>query len=131
MIPLRNLKDTARARLRDSKVLLKGKRFDGAVYMCGYAVEIALKSRMCRTLRWTEFPDTAAEFRGFQSIRTHDLEILLKLSGVEGRIRTKHLPEWSLVLDWDPEKRYQTSGGFTEQKAHDIVAAATKLVSVI
>jgi hypothetical protein len=131
MIPVSNLKSIARARLRDSKVLLKGKRLDGAVYLCGYAVEIALKARICRTLKWSEFPETSAEFKGLQSIKTHDLEVLLRLSGVEGRIKTKYMPEWSLVLDWDPEKRYQTTGRFTEQQARDIVAAATKLVSAI
>jgi hypothetical protein len=131
MIPVADLKSIARARLRDSKVLLTGKRLDGAVYLCGYAVEIGLKARICRTLKWSEFPDTAAEFKGLQSIKTHDLEILLKLSGVEGRIKNKHMAEWSEVLDWNPETRYQTSGGFTEQRARDIVSAATKLLIAI
>jgi len=131
MIPIANLKAIARARLRDSKVLLKGKRLDGAAYLCGYAVEIALKARICRTLKWSEFPETTAEFKGLQSVKTHDLEILLKLSGVEGRIKTKHMAEWSCVLNWDPEKRYQTTGGFTEQQARDVVAAATKLLRVV
>lgn len=49
MIPKADLKATARARLRDAQVLLRGKRLDGAVYLCGYAVEIALKARICRT----------------------------------------------------------------------------------
>jgi hypothetical protein len=85
----------------------------------------------CRTLKWSEFPETATEFKGLQSVKTHDLEILLRLSGVEARIKTKHMAEWSVVLDWDPEKRYQTVGKFTEQKAGDIVAAATKLLSAL
>ena len=131
MIPAPDLKAISRARLRDAKVLLKGKRLDGAVYLCGYAVELALKARMCRTLNWHEFPETSAEFKGLQSVKTHDLEILLRLSGVEARIKTKHMAEWSVVLDWDPEKRYQTVGKFTEQKAGDIVAAATKLLSAL
>ena len=131
MIPIADLKAIARARLRDSKVLLKGKRLDGAVYLCGYAVEIALKARICRTLKWSEFPGTTAEFKGLQSVKTHDLEVLLKLSGVEGRIKTKHMAEWSVVLNWDPEKRYQTTGTFTDQQARDVVAAATKLLKVI
>lgn len=131
MIPKADLRATARARLRDSQVLLKGKRLDGAVYLCGYAVEMALKARICRTLKWSEFPETSAEFKGLQSVKTHDLEILLRLSGVEGRIKTKHLAEWSVILDWDPEKRYHATGQFTEQQARDIVTAATKLLSVL
>jgi hypothetical protein len=130
MISTADLRAIARARLRDSMVLLQGKRLDGAVYLCGYAVELALQARMCRTLKWSEFPGTAAEFKGLQSIKTQDLEILLRLLGVERRIKTKHLAEWSVVLDWDPEKRYQRTG-FTEEQAGDIVKAATKLLSVL
>ena len=131
MIPSSDLKSIARARLQDAKVLLSGRRLDGAVYLGGYAVELALKARICRTLKWTGFPETAAEFKGLQSIKTHDLDILLRLSGVEGRIKTKFMAEWSLVLDWDPEKRYQTAGQFTEQQANDRIAAATKLLGVL
>jgi hypothetical protein len=131
MIATADLKSIARARLDDAKVLLKGKRLDGAVYLCGYAVEMALKGRLCRTLKWTCFPETPAEFKGLQSIKTHDLEILLRLSGVEGRVKTKLMAEWSLVLGWDPEKRYQTTGKFTEQQANDMIAAATKLLGTL
>lgn len=131
MIATADLKAIARARLRDAKVLAKGNRPDGAVYLCGYAVEMALKARICRTLKWTGFPETAVEFKGLQSVKTHDLEILLRLSGVEGRIKTKHMAEWSVVLDWDPEKRYQTIGKFTQQKANDVIQAATKLLSAL
>jgi len=131
MIPTAVLKSIARARLRDANVLLSGRRLDGAVYLAGYAVELALKARMCRTLKWTGFPETRAEFKGLQSIRTHDLEILLHLSGVEERITTRFKAEWSLVLDWDPEKRYQTTGQFTEQKASDLITAATRLLGAL
>ena len=131
MIPTADLKSIARARLNDAKVLLKGRRLDGAVYLCGYAVEMALKARLCRTLKWSGFPETGAEFQGLQSIKTHNLEILLRLSGVEGKIRTRFIREWSQVIDWDPEKRYQTSGKFTEQQAKDMIAAVTKLLGVL
>jgi hypothetical protein len=40
-----NLSETSRARLMDAEVLLQSERYDGAVYVCGYAVEIALKKR--------------------------------------------------------------------------------------
>jgi len=131
MIAAAYLKKIAHARLRDSRVLLKGKRHDGAVYLCGYAVELALKSRLCRSLKWTEFPETASEFKGLQSIKTHDLELLLRMSGVEARIKTKHMAEWSKVLDWDPEKRYQVAGKVSESQAADIVAAASALIRAL
>ena len=48
MILVAELDGLAAARLEDAKVLLASGRYDGAVYMCGYAVEIALKARICR-----------------------------------------------------------------------------------
>jgi HEPN domain-containing protein len=44
MISTSDLKAIARARLDDARVLLRGKRFDGAVYLSGYSVEVALKA---------------------------------------------------------------------------------------
>ena len=131
MITTTDLRSIARARLRDAKVLLRAKRRDGAVYLCGYAVELALKARICRTLRWDGFPETPQEFKGLQSVKTHDLEILLKLSGVEKRIRAKCFVEWSKVLNWDPEKRYQTAGQSTEQEANDMIASTMKLLGAL
>jgi hypothetical protein len=47
------------------------------------------------------FPETAQDFKGLQSVKTHDLEILLKFSGVEDRVRANRMAEWSVVLDWN------------------------------
>jgi hypothetical protein len=61
MIPTKDLKSIARARFRDAQVLLRARRFEGAFYLCGYAVELALKARICRTLKWAGFPDSRKE----------------------------------------------------------------------
>src|SRR6266545_3058366 len=128
MISTNDLRAMARARLRDARVLLRSKRFDGAFYLCGYAVELALKARICRTLKWQGFPETGQDFKGLQSIKTHDLEILLRFSGIEAKVKTKHLAEWSVVLDWNPEKRYQSIGQSTAQQAIDMVTCAKRLL---
>ena len=86
MLTIAELRKIAKARLDDAEVLLQARRYDGAIYLCGYAVEVALKARICRTLHWEGFPETANEFRDYQSFRTHDLTVLLHLSGVEQRI---------------------------------------------
>ena len=130
MIAPKVLKSICRARLSDAKVLLKAKRYDGAVYICGYVVELALKARICHTLRWAGFPETRHEFRDFQSLRTHDLEILLRFSGIEPRIKGKYFTQWSAVLNWDPDKRYR-AGQTSEQKASDMIASAAKLLRAI
>jgi len=69
VISARDLRAIARARLRDAQVFLRAKRFDGAYYLSGYAVELVLKARICRTLKWEGFPQTAKDFEGLQSLK--------------------------------------------------------------
>ena len=131
MILTKDLRTIAHARLRDAQVLLQAKRFDGAFYLCGYAVELALKARICRTLKWQGFPESARDFKGFQLLRTHDLEVLLRFSGVEGRVKAKQFAEWSVVLDWNPEKRYQVIGLLPPQHAADMLTCVQRLLEVL
>jgi len=131
MISTKDLRVIARARLRDAQVLLKAKRFDGAVYLSGYAVELALKARICRTLKWREFPQSGREFEDFRSLRTHSLEVLLKFSGVEERVTAKRAAEWSVVADWDPEKRYQAIGALKPLEAEQMVKYVERLLEIL
>ena len=121
----------ARAILKDAEKLLQARRFDGAFYLCGYSVELALKARMCRTLGWPEFPQTSKQFRGLQSIKTHDLEILLKFSGRESIVKTSQMAAWSLLLDWNPTKRYQPVGHTSKEQAAEMLTSARRLLKVI
>ena len=89
----KELKGISRARLEDSEALYDARRYDGATYLCGYTVELALKARICKTLKWKGFPSTPNEFNNFKSFRTHDLDVLLALSGAEQRIKTRFLAE--------------------------------------
>lgn len=130
-IPIKGLRTIAKARLRDADVLLKAGRFDGAFYLCGYALELGLKSRICKTLKWAGFPQTRQEFERYQSVKTHDLEVLLRFSGIEERIKRKYLSEWSVVLNWNPEKRYQSIGQSSAQEATDMLIAAKRLLKVL
>lgn len=100
MIALTDLRKTAREHLRPAGILHKNRAYDGAVYHCGYAVEIALKARICRTLRWTEFPATGREFQDFKSLQTHNLETLLTFSGMRVRVTLTLSAEWSQVKGW-------------------------------
>jgi len=131
MISTKDLRAIARARLRDAQVLLKGKRFDGAFYLSGYAVELALKARISRTLKWREFPQSGREFEDFKSLRTHDLEVLLKFSGVADRVTAKALREWSVVVRWDPESRYGKIGMWKQLETARMLDCVERLVGVL
>jgi HEPN domain-containing protein len=131
MILRSDLRKIARARLRDAEVLFRSRRYDGAIYLYGYAVEIALKSRICRTLSWPGYPSTGGEFQNYQTFRTHNLDVLLRLSGVEERVKTTLMAEWSAVAAWDPEVRYKPIGRATRQDAELMIASARVLARAL
>ena len=61
MLDRKDIKAIAKARLKDAQVLLRGNRFDGAIYLCGYAIELALKARICQTLKWGGYPASTCD----------------------------------------------------------------------
>ena len=131
MIAGTELRKIARERLADANALFESGRYDGAIYLCGYAVEISLKYRICKTLRWAGYPDTRAEFERYQSFRTHDLRVLLHLSGREAKIKASMFTEWSTVAAWDPAARYESGGEASEAKAERMLEAAAVLVRAL
>jgi HEPN domain-containing protein len=104
MIAVAELRKVARARLGDAEVLFSARRYDGATYLAGYAVEIALKARTCRSLGWKGFPETAKEFEGLITFKTHKLPLLLRLSGREEVVKQRVFVAWSAVASWDPKR---------------------------
>src|SRR2546423_1225176 len=131
MIPIPDLEQIARSRLREARALFRSGQYDGAAYLCGYAVELALKARACQHLRWPGLPENRNERRSFQALRTHDLETLLELSGVEDRIITVYLPAWSDVSGWNPEMRYQRIGSVSRADALAMITASATLLRTL
>lgn len=114
-------------RLEDAKALYKAGRYDGAFYICGYAVELGLKKKICETLGWEGYPNTESEFRRLKSLKIHDLDTLLHFSGVESQLKKENFIEWSIVASWDPEIRY-SSEKRTEQSAKLLLESAETLL---
>ena len=131
MIARTDLARIARARLRDAEVLFSAERYDGAVYLCGYAIELQLKARICRTLQWPSFPSTRHQFQDLTSFRTHDLDVLLQLSGISGRILSTLQKEWDEMTEWEPEMRYNLIGSIDRAKARKMLDAAKALMRKI
>jgi len=128
MLPTTDVRKIASARLRDAKALLAAKRYDGAVYLCGYAVELALKARICKTLKWPGYPETSREFEPFKSFKVHDLDVLLRLTGREGVVKQSYFVEWSAVAAWNPEARYKPIGTANADDAKLMLESAATLV---
>lgn len=131
MIPVKELDRLAKARLTDAKVLFNANRYDGALYLCGYAIEIGLKLRICKTLKWAGFPSTNKEFDNFKSFKVHNLDVLLNLTGIEAKVKLKYLAEWSIVTNWDAEARYNIVGTITKKDADDMIRSAETLLKVL
>ena len=106
MIAAPELRQMAEAKLADASALYDEGRYDNALYLCGYAIELELKARICETLGWNEFPSETKDFQGLQSFQTHDLNRLLHLSGRESRIKQEIPVEWKAVSNWKSEWRY-------------------------
>jgi HEPN domain-containing protein len=131
MVSRTELRTIARARLRDAEVLLAARRYEGSVYLCGYSVEIGLKARICRALKWPGFPSTNKEFEGYRSFKTHNLDVLLRLSGAEVKIRGIYFPEWSVVVTWEPDTRYRPIGTATATDATDMINSAKVILGAL
>jgi HEPN domain-containing protein len=131
MLTRQELRTIAKARLREAEGLFQAGQFEGAAYLCGYVVELALKARIARHLRWSGFPETSKEFEGIQNLRTHDLKILLRFTGLKSKIDSSYLTEWATISEWTPEFRYNRIGSTPRKKAEDMIRAAGILLGVI
>jgi hypothetical protein len=131
MISLKELQNLCRDRVKEAEALTKAKLYDGAYYLCGYAIEIGLKKRISQTLRWKDgYPRTEGEFKNLTSFKTHDLDVLLHLSGIEDKIKKTCFSEWSIVTAWKPEIRY-ASRSKTAEMAKGMLAAVKNLLKHI
>lgn len=131
MLKYSELKEIAQARIKDSEILLDNKRYDGAIYLCGYAIEIALKARICKILKWPKFPSTQKDFQNYTTFKTHNLDVLLSLSGVEAKIKKSYFADWSNIAQWDPEIRYKPIGSATKIETESMLASTKKLLEVL
>ena len=124
-ISFQELEVLCEEKLSDSELLIREGRYRTAYYICGYAMEVALKKRICLTLGWKSgYPNTRKSFENLQSFKTHDLDMLLHLSGVEELIREGYVAAWSLVSEWNPEVRYSTE--YTDETTALAMLAATR-----
>ena len=68
----------AKLRVREAKILLENKQYDGSYYLAGYAVECALKACITKQFQRHNMPDRKL----VNDFYTHQLETLLKISGL-------------------------------------------------
>jgi len=126
-MPTRNeLKNLAKTRLQEAKVLFDKGLYDGACYLAGYVVELALKARICKILDLVEYPQSGEISRAF---KTHRYDDLLILSGLErkfndarGTNSSLHA-NWSLLRKWTEDIRYHPIGSKSKKDAEYVINA--------
>jgi HEPN domain-containing protein len=116
----KQIQQLARLRIREAEALYSAQLYDGSVYLAGYAVELALKARICKVLRVPDYPLNVGS--GF---KTHNLEQLRTLAGLHNEItinKNKDLfDNWSKAVVWDPEHRYEAEGKYSKVEARMIL----------
>jgi HEPN domain-containing protein len=102
----KDLKKLSVLRIKEAKVLFDNKKYSGAYYLAGYSIELALKALWCKNVPEKSFvPDKKI----YNKVYTHNLNDLLSVSGIKGRLLTNLSREsnWSVVKDWSEKTRYQ------------------------
>lgn len=107
-------------RMKEAKLLLDQKDWDGAYYLVGYAVEFALKIRIIRQLmRSDSFPDKKLA----ENFYKHELTLLRKLAGLDDEMAKDAAVKahWDIVQEWSEQSRYEI--GKAEKEATDLYEA--------
>ena len=121
----RDLQRLSNIRLREAKALLDSRYYSGAYYLLGYAVECALKACIARQVQRHDFPD----LHRVRDSYTHDLQALLKVSGLDIELGQERISNpalhrnWITVRDWTVDSRYEYE--ITEATVREFFSAGT------
>jgi len=115
-----DLQKLAQIRLEDSVHLLQTNRASSAYYLCGYAVELALKACIAKLIQ----PDIIPEKAFINAIYTHNFDSLVSIAGLLPQLQadikadTEFAAYWAIATKWSEDSRYEF---------WDSVSAATML----
>lgn len=120
------LQQLSAERIEDARALLAAKRWAGAYYLAGYALECALKSCV---LAYIERTGIIFEDKKYaQKCWTHDIEELVRQAGLtveRDKATGTNLDlrqNWLIAKDWSESSRYLMS---TELQAEKLLNALT------
>ncbi len=104
-------------------MLFDDRRYEGAYYLLGYAVECALRAYIAKQAKRYDFLDK----KFVNDIYTHDLNKLLSVSGLDPEYREEIVKtpnfelNWTVVKDWTEQSRYARD--LSRAKAKDFRSA--------
>jgi len=124
MATRQQLRELALLRLQEAEALFQTGLYDGCAYLCGYVIELALKARICATLGVNVYPEKGSRLR--DAMKSHVLDDLGLLAGM-GHDLTPARPDlianWSFLIEWKPEWRYNQKGSYDRKAAQKLLDA--------
>jgi len=111
-------------RLKEARVLLRTRNYDGAYYLSGYVVECALKACIAKHTRRSEFPDKKTAVAS----HTHRLEDLIGVARLseeflkEVRANLAFETNWNVAKDWSEHSRYERHSSENAQNMFSAVS---------
>ena len=125
-----NIVFIANSKLIESEFLLGHGYGDTAYYLAGYAVELYIKARICKTLDIDNFYDFGNRTKIINEdnitkpYKVHNFEQLLVLSGVynkfiKQRENLDFWDNWIRIIDWKEDSRYTI--GRNKEKVNEFI----------
>jgi hypothetical protein len=114
----------AKLRVKEAKLLLDNKCYEGTFYLAGYAVECALKACIAKKTKRYAFPP-----RDSKELYDHGLVKLVVLAGLKSALDAEMTSvkafrdNWATVKDWKVDARYETK--IAKNQAENLYAAIT------
>jgi HEPN domain-containing protein len=103
------LQNLANIRYNEAKTLLDGGMYNGAYYLSGYIIELALKACIAKGIKEYDFPDKKIA----EKSHTHNLIQLMSVASLDvfynKEIETNKQLEinWAIVVNWSEGSRYE------------------------
>jgi HEPN domain-containing protein len=118
------LKTLAKLRLAEAEHLYRKGFYDGRVHLCGYVVEFALKARICKILRLSDYPE---DLKGFETHNFDELKVVAGLKEVITiRKNTSLFNNWTTATKRTPEQRYYLRAP-SPRKTQEMSSPASKI----
>ena len=123
-------------KLEAAEILLENGLIDDAYYIGGYAFELLLKAKICKTLgipNFFEFDSRLIKAEAYKPFKVHDLPQLMAFTGIymnfknEEDTNLQFKADWSVVKNWKEELRY--SKGNKPEDVREFIESLKNMMS--
>lgn len=138
------IRNLAALRLEEAQILVQNGKPDGAFYLAGYSVELALKAKVAERLGLPGLFDeqnTNQQFAGLNELRrlvkTHNLTLLFVMSGLKAAFDQLRVTQAefstaaSWLNDWNEGLRYRSPGAVTQMGVEHFISTLGEVTGLL